>query len=132
MRLVLDTNVLVSAFFWDGNERRVLRGCTRGPDQLVTSPYILAELEDVLMGKFDVPKERTHDFTRRLIERGLVVVPEHELSVIEEDPTDDRVLECAVEGRADAILTGDRHLLDLGTYGGIEILNAARLLKRRS
>lgn len=54
-RLLLDTNVLVSALFWDGNERRVLTDCLHGDPQLITSPFILGELDDVLDGFLDRP-----------------------------------------------------------------------------
>lgn len=59
-----------------------------------------------------------------IMRAGEVVQPSTRLHVIAEDPEDDRVLECAVEGRADAIVTGDRHLLKLGTFRRISILRA--------
>lgn len=127
MKLVLDTNVLVSAFFWDGNERAVLEACIDGEHELATSVFILNELGRVLREKFEVPSERVAGYVAQLVALSQVVDPEAHLDVIDDDPPDNRVLECGVAVQPDVIVSGDSHLLDLKAFEGIEIRRAADL-----
>ena len=127
MRVVLDTNIFVSAFFWNGNERRVLKSCKKKKHQLITSPQILDELSRVLLSKFDVPKDMVMDFQEELLLMSELVVPAGGLKTILEDPSDNIVLETAELGKADKIITGDRHLLRLKRYKDIQIRQSANL-----
>jgi len=127
MRVVLDTNVLVSAFFWEGNEQALLKRCKEGEMHSVTSTHILGELERVLIRKFGMPEESVRDFVKEVIMLSDLVFPDGDLRVVEQDPADDLVLETAVLGRADAIVTGDYHLLRLGSYRGVEIKRASEV-----
>lgn len=126
MRVVLDTNVLISAFFWDGKERGVLLTCRNKMHQSITSPSILEELERVLSGKFDVPKEELAEYTRSILVMSEVVLTTGVIDVVKEDPDDNVILETAVLGLADAIITGDRHLLKLNPYKEIKIVHASK------
>ena len=122
MRLVLDTNVLVSAIVFGGRPRDVLQTVVTGAHRLVLSPAILYELHRVLIGsKFRYPVAVADHIDAELRELAEIVEPETRLSVVTRDPADNRVLECAVEGRADAIVSGDRDLLALGRYVGIPV-----------
>lgn len=129
MRLVLDTNVLVSALFWKGNERRLLQLCFEGRHRIVTSPLLLAEAERVLVEKFSYPKDDTAAFLGAVARAAEVVTPRTPLAIVREDPADDRVIECAVEGDAELIVTGDRPLLRLGTFRSIRVVRAAEALR---
>lgn len=126
-RVVLDTNVLVSAFFWEGSEQALLRRCRAGEMRSVTSTHILGELERVLMRKFGMPEERARDFVKEVIMLSDIVFPVGGLRVVERDSADDIVLETAVMGNADILVTGDQHLLRLGRYKGVEIKRASEL-----
>ena len=126
-RVVLDTNVLVSAFFWDGNEREVQRRCCSKDLQSVTSPDILNELDHVLGLKFGLPDSAKRMYLRKITMVSEMVYPKGGLRIVKEHPSDDIVLETALIGKADFIVTGDRHLLRLKCYVGIEILRAADL-----
>ena len=119
MRVVLDTNVLVPAFFWEGNERRVVRRCRAGEIRSVTSQEILGELERVLVHKFGAPGTKANEYLKEIILFSDVVVPARDLHVIERDPSDDLVLETAVVGKADTTITGDVHLLRLKKYDDV-------------
>ena len=127
MRVVLDTNVLVSAIGWAGPPRTVLLALRDGRHRLVTTAELLEELKRVLQYPKLAPV-RTHPSLPEILawlwRPEHLVVPRERLQVIREDPADDRVLEAAVAGRAQAIVSGDRHLLQLGRYAGIEILTA--------
>ncbi len=102
---------------------------------LVISPALLDELEDVLTRrKFAAQFQATHQSPRRLIERirlhAFIPSVETVERVVAADPDDDAVLACAVARNADAIVSGDRHLLALGSYRDIPILTVAALLER--
>ena len=127
MRLVLDTNVLVSAAFWNGPERRLLQACLRGIHELIASPFILEELRRVLTEKFDVPDGDVREYVMLLVRVAVLVDPARDLRVVKADPSDDRILEAAVTGNAHSIVTGDRHLLSLKEYNGIRICRAVEL-----
>lgn len=127
MRVVLDTNTVVSAIGWTGTPRRVLLALHQGRHMLVTSPDLLDELARVLA----YPKLRTiasHPLLPIILEwlhrPEHVVLPRERLHVVVEDTADDCVLEAAVAGRADVIVSGDRHLLALVAYRGIPIVSA--------
>jgi uncharacterized protein len=127
MRLVLDTNVVVSALFWNGNERRVLEACVEGSHAMVSA--LLAEAERILLQKFSYPKPDTAAFLRMVVRAADLVAPGESLRVVSADPDDDRVLECAIAGRADRIVTGDKHLLALRAFRGIGIVRPADALR---
>lgn len=133
MRVVLDTNVIISAFFWKGNERIVLNKCKEKEHEMVISPEILEEVDVVLDSKFSVPDDKRGDFLRNIIVISRLVFPNIEINVIKEDPSDNRILECAVCGKAEFIISGDKDLLNLKEYEGITICNARDFLnmKRR-
>lgn len=127
MRLVLDTNVLISAAFWRGPEWRLLQACLEGRHELIASPFILAELRRILTEKFDVPDGDAGEYVMLLVRSAILVETSGKVTIVKADPSDNRILETAIAGVADRIVTGDRHLLDLKKYDGIAICRAADL-----
>ena len=126
MKAVVDTNVLISAFVFPGaSPEAVYRLALVGSFDLVTSPPLLLELGRILQQKFEWEPPMAEDAVRQLARIGTIVEPATSVSDIEDDPADNRVLEAAAESNADAIVSGDRHLLDLGTWRGIRILPPA-------
>jgi len=121
VRILLDTNVLVSALLFGGLPRVLLRTAIRGDVTLVTSPALLDELEDVLVGKFGFGRAVAR-LTRAEIEALADLVEPGDPPRVCRDPDDDEVLATAVTGRVDVIVTGDRDLLALGAHQGIRIL----------
>ncbi len=129
MRVVLDTNVIVSGLNFPGNERIVLELALRGRFELYLSPFILAEVAGVLGRKFDWNGERSSQALRTLGSGATVIEPLRFPEVVEGGHADNRVLECAAAAQADYLITGDRrHLLPLGKYRGARIINAPRFL----
>ncbi len=129
MRVVLDTNVIVSGLNFPGNERLVLELALRGRFELCLSPFILEEVAGVLGRKFDWTEERTSQALRALGDAATVVEPRRLPEMIEGGHADNRILECAVEASADYLVTGDRrHLLPLEEHRGARIFNAPRFL----
>ncbi|HTM13210.1 MAG TPA: putative toxin-antitoxin system toxin component, PIN family [Bryobacteraceae bacterium] len=128
IRAVLDANVLVSGIVTEGVPRSILKAWRAGHFHLVASPATLDEISRVL--RYPKIARRHHwseaeirAFMESLAALVILTPGELRLEVIEEDPADDRYLECAVEGEAACLVTGDRHLLKLGAYQSIEILS---------
>jgi putative PIN family toxin of toxin-antitoxin system len=134
-RLVLDTNVLVSAALRNGSlpHRTLLKARMEG--KLLASDETLAEFRSVLLrDKFDLDVDRVlREELLEEYERLCTLVPIPNTARIRacRDPKDDKFLEVAVHGRADAIITGDRDLLDLNPFHGIAILSPAEYLEHK-
>lgn len=135
MRLVLDTNVVVSALVFGGTPLQLLQAAVTGDVLLFTSPALLTELREVLARlHLAVPLARKQGSVEQVIakygELALRVAPVSAPRVVPADPDDDHVIACALAARADAIVSGDHHLLDLKQHQGIAILSASDALKR--
>lgn len=136
MRIVLDTNLLVSGVISAGLPRRLLDAARAGVFELCTSDVLLAELLDVLQREKFAARLSQAELTPQAIVRDLrrlsvVVSPVAVPRVVPTDADDDHVIAAAVAGAADLIASGDkRDLLPLGSYAGIPILTAAQALAR--
>ncbi|MDX2223183.1 MAG: putative toxin-antitoxin system toxin component, PIN family, partial [Rhodospirillaceae bacterium] len=133
VRLVLDTNVLVSGILWSGPPYDILRSVQTGPHVWVTSAELLTELRRVLSRqKFAALVAARSDARRRLIDsilqNAILVVPRPLPFPKSRDPADDAVLAVAVAGNADAVVSGDADLLDLNAFDGIPIVTPVRAL----
>ena len=129
MRVVPDTNVVVSGLNFPGNERLVLELALRGRFELYLSPFILEEVAGVLGRKFGWDEDRVSEACRTLEKAATVIEPRRLPDVIEANEADNRILECATEASAEYLVTGDRrHLLPLEEHQGVRILNAPRYL----
>lgn len=128
IRVVADTNIFISALMFGGLPGTFLDLALVNSFQLVTSPVLLDELDEKLRGKFEVSPTDAALIRLRLEASALVITTAFSLAVIKDDPDDDRVLECAVAGKADYVVSGDRHLLKLGTYEGIPIMTARQFM----
>ena len=129
-RLVFDTNILVSALVFPGGQgEAALRRIIDQTDQLVLSRPIVDELLEVLARKFARDAEELAHVAVFVTELALIVAPKRRLRVVKDDP-DNRILECAVAGRAEVIVTGDKALLALKVYQKIGILTLREYLGR--
>jgi len=127
-RVVFDTNILVSALvFPGGSGEAALRRIIDQTDILVLSRPIVAELLDVLARKFARDAEELAHAAVFVTELAEIVSPKRRLRVVDDDP-DNRILECAVAGHAGAVVTGDKGLLALRTYGKIRIVTLREYL----
>jgi putative PIN family toxin of toxin-antitoxin system len=131
LRVVLDTNVLISAILFGGKPRQILEKAIRGEIRLCLSEPILQELSGVLRrAKFDYSPEMIQFILTELTGIADFLNPPETINVVLEDPEDNRILECAVEAKANYIITGDFHLPKLSRYLNIEVLNMAAFLER--
>lgn len=132
-RIVLDTNVLISAIVFGGRPREVLEKMVSGTFTMAISAEMLDELQGVLGGrKFQFPLAIVRTIVGELLAVAELVRPTMRVEEIKTDPADDRILECALESKAACIVTGDRHLLDLSQFKGIPILDVAAFLARHT
>lgn len=130
MKVVFDTNVLVSALVFPGGRgEAALRRIIEAQDQLVVSKPILDELLGILARKFSRDAEELAHVAVFLADLTLFVKPRRRLHVVKDEP-DNRILECALAGRAEAIVTGDRALLALHEYDGVPIISLRDYLER--
>jgi putative PIN family toxin of toxin-antitoxin system len=127
-RVVADTNVLVSALEFGGKPKQLLDLATDGQVDLAISEAIIAETLRVLRDKFHRTPEWLLESERQVRVIARLVEPTESLRVIEADPTDDRILECAVAAGAEVIVSGDTHLLSLGSFRAISIQRVGEFL----
>ena len=127
VRVVLDTNVVVSALLWGGLPYRLLQAATDGDIELYTSPMLLAELQEVMarehLASRLAEKQSSIDEAFALYsELAIAVSPLDVPRVVPNDADDDHVIAAAVMANATLIVSGDRHLLELKSHGKIRIL----------
>ena len=137
LRVVLDTNQFVSSVLVRrGLPAQALDAWRRREFLLITSPSIIAEIRSTLSyprirRKYPITDIDVERLVTLLEQDALVVPGEIDVTgAIPADPTDDMVLACAIEGRADLVVSGDHHLIDLGAYQGIPIITARKFLER--
>jgi len=131
LKVVLDTNVLISAILFGGKPRQILEKAIRGEIRLCLSEPILEELKGVLQrSKFDYSPEMIQFILTELTGIADFVDPSETIKVVLEDPEDNMILECAAKAKANYIITGDFHLLKLGRYLNTEVLTAAAFLEK--
>ena len=128
MKAVFDTNILVSALVFPGGRgEAALRRIIEERDQLILSKPILDELLEILAHKFSRDAEELAHVAVFLSDLAHYVKPRRRLQVVKDEP-DNRILECALTGRADAIVTGDHALLALSNYRGVHIISLREYL----
>ncbi|HVL48145.1 MAG TPA: putative toxin-antitoxin system toxin component, PIN family [Candidatus Thermoplasmatota archaeon] len=130
LRVVADTNVLISAFIANGPPHQFLRRCLAGHAILVTSPRILEELGSVLRRpKFKLSSAEALRVVGVVAEVAEIVDARERPGIVPRDPDDDMIVSAAIDGRASYIVSGDKALLEVGNYEGIQIMTAASFLK---
>lgn len=129
-RVVFDTNILFSAVGWLGNPHQCVQAARQGKCLSLTCEPILAEFAEKLQLKRGLDAGKTAEITDEIHAFSKVIAIPGTLKIITADPDDDAVLECAVIGQAQYLVSGDRHLLGVGNYQGIQIVKAAEFLAR--
>ena len=118
MRITVDTNVLISATFWKGDSEKIISLVEDDNLELIPSKEILSEYAQVLASKeiTNKIKDKKLIFNRtieKLITIARIVEPKTKVKVVKTDPDDNKIIECALAGKVDFILSMDKHLLDL-------------------
>ena len=138
IRAVLDTNVIVSGILTPKSvPATILKIGLEGKFKLIMSPHVIEEIERVIRYERMIALMRRHKLTCREVDdfmqkhkRVAMVTPgELEVTAVPSDPGDDMVLSCALEGKADFVVSGDHHLTDLKSFQGISIVNPQKFLQ---
>lgn len=135
IKVVLDTNLFVSAILTStGNPAKIFNLVKEGKIILISSFSILEEINKVLLYPHI---KKLHGFSQKEVEKQVkklariatFTAGNLKIEVIKDDPTDDKYLECALEGGADFIISGDRHLKDLKIFKGVRIISPAEFIE---
>ena len=135
MRLVLDTNVVVSAVIWGGTPLKLLQAAVEGDVELYTSPALLAELRGVfgrehLASRLAQQRSSVDQALAQYGDLAIIVSPLLTPRAVPADADDDHVVAAALAAHADLVVSGDRDLLSIGSYEGIAIVSAAEAVQR--
>lgn len=125
MRAVLDTNVLISSVIATGVPHKIVVEGFSSEYQIVVSVATLTEFRDTLLKypeKFHMDEEDVQQEVETIRYFAEFVDPDEEITAVDADPDDDKFLEAAVAGNVDYVVSGDRHLLDLNSFRGIDIV----------
>ena len=127
--VVFDMNILFSATGWRGRPFECVGKALAGEIAVVTCPELMEELAEKLEGKLGFSSEQAAETLADYLSHARLVSIPHKLKAVSRDPKDNMVLECAVEGQADFIVSGDQDLLVLKDYRGIRIVTAVEFLE---
>jgi putative PIN family toxin of toxin-antitoxin system len=128
--VVFDTNVLFSGLGWQGSPYFCLQMARAGNIKSVTCLEILSEFNEKLKSKMGLTTAEAARAVAEILSFSELVKIENKLQVVPSDPDDNKVVECAYVAKADFIVSGDRHLLELENYQGIPILRANSFIER--
>ena len=128
-RVVVDTNVYISAIFWGGKPRQVIDLGRDGGIEIFTSEDIEHEMLEKLMSKFGLNSDDAGSVMADLSTFTKPIRISSRVHAVKDDPDDDKFIECAVECGAEFIVSGDKHLLSMKKYGEIDIVSVAAFLK---
>jgi len=130
MKIVFDTNVLISSLWGDSISNKLLIRLLERKDELFTSIEILNEFKRVLKRDFKYNEIMTEETIIKLLDIFRLIKPCEKIDVIKEDPADNKILECAASSKSDFILSYDNHLLKLIEFKGIKIMTPAEFIKK--
>jgi len=133
MKIISDTNVLISATFWDGDSHKIISKVESKEVELILSEENVKEYEEVLEYKEIQDKIKDKQLEMKLTAQKIrslakIVTPSKKISAVKDDPDDDRILETAIEGKVDYIVSRDKHLLKLKEYENIKIVSQKEFL----
>lgn len=128
IKIVLDSNVFISALFWKGAPYQIFKEVLKGAILNFTSPEILEEIKKKLLDKFQLPPEKVKEFLEIIIFNSQIVHPKKKINLVKKDPSDNKIIECALEAGASFVISGDKHLLEIKEYKGIKIISPREFL----
>ncbi len=130
MRVVLDTNVLISSTIWDTSlAQKLLFKLISIGAEIFTSVEILSEYKNVLKRDFGYSDKEINNILEKLLYFAKLVETSNKINIVKADPEDNKIIECAVSSGSEYIVSYDKHLLVIGKFSGINILKPEDLLK---
>lgn len=127
-KVVLDTNVYLSGIIFGGNCRHILDLAIEGKLNTFSSAAILLEIAEKLKNKFHWDKEQIVVTIKSIAKLGEVITVKKKLKVVKKDESDNKIIEAAVSAKADFIVTGDKHLLEIKKYQNTRIITPTHFL----
>lgn len=133
MKVVLDTNVWLSAIFWTGEANKIVKKAEEKKFEIIISQEILSEIVEILNREqkfenlLENKKQRIEDVIKTILHLSILKEPKEKISVIK-DESDNKFLEVALSGKANYILSYDNHLLELNEFRGIKIIHPTEFL----
>ena len=128
LTVVFDTNILFSATGWKGKPFECVQRARAGEAQVVTCPELIEELAEKLDSRLHFSADQVAETIADYLGFLQVIRIPKVLMAVPRDPEDNMVLECAIEGEAQYIVSGDKHLLELKEFRGIRIIRAGDFL----
>jgi len=127
MKVLMDTNVLISAYYFKGNERRLLQLIIENKISGIISPYIILELKNIMINKFKENKEDTEKFVGKLLS-VMDLTSDYKLEVDIRHEKDKTIIGSAVISDCDYLITGDNDILEVKKYNKLKIINASKFI----
>jgi len=122
MKIVFDTNVLISATLWDNSvAQKFLFKCIKENVQIFSSQEIIEEYKEILARDFDYKEQEIGEILKRIFQFLTLVTPNKKIDIVKEDIDDNKIIECAIESKSEYVISYDNHLLKLKEYQGIKI-----------
>jgi putative PIN family toxin of toxin-antitoxin system len=130
VKIVCDTNVLISGVLFGGHARKILQLASRGVLINFLSPDILREVEDVLRrSRFGLRPDHVLEIVALFKDTFEIVIPSLRVQAVQSDPEDNHVIEAALEAGAEFIISGDNHLLKVKEWEGIRVVSPAQFIE---
>ena len=130
MKVVLDTNIFVSSFYWAGNPRKIFNRITNGLDELYITDEILKEITSVMIRKkFNTSVDEIEEYVKIIDSYSIKLLSRNIPEEISRDSNDNKILQCGIDGNVDFIITGDNDLLVLKEHKKIRIINPKEYLE---
>jgi putative PIN family toxin of toxin-antitoxin system len=124
MKVVLDTNILISGIFWRGSSNKVILNWRNGKFTLVSSLETISEIIKVLKDfKIKLSDNEIREWLDLIVRNSTIVELKEKIAIVKDDPKDNIFIETAIAGNADYILSQDNHLLKLKEFRGIKIIS---------
>jgi putative PIN family toxin of toxin-antitoxin system len=130
MKIVIDSNVFISSFFWSGNPQKIFDRVINGLDELFITDKIIEEITSVMGSrKFNANRSEIEDYVKIIEKYSKKTVSKNVPEPISRDKDDDKILQCGFNGNVDFIITGDKDLLVLKEYKAIKIITPKKYLE---
>ena len=127
-KVVLDTNVYISAIIFGGNPRQIINQAQNKTIQIFISTSILLEIAQKLKNKFSWNTNQVKHAIKTISKTTTIVHPTINVNIVKSDPSDNKIIDCALEAKAKYIVSGDKHLLSLKKHRNIKIISPHQFL----
>ena len=129
IKIFIDTNIFVSAFFFEGNERKIISHHSKNI-KYFTSEQVNDEIKTVLLKKFNVDENNINQYLAKIILEFVLVAPDYNLNIIVRDEKDTDILKSALAANCKYLITGDADLLTLKQVENTKIITSKQLIEK--